>query len=466
MSIARNPQSAFKPLAMTSIPPVQQPAARPIKLTRLTPETTEFVVLSFEGPDRYSLVGGLGVRATELSTTLAELGFRVRMYFIGDPNFHHSESHLGGNLTYHRWAQWLSAHHPGGVYDGEESKIQDFSSSIPAHLISDIIEPNARQGKVTIVLAEEWHTTGAVIRLSQLAIQQGLHRNCLILWNANNTFGFHSIDWQALRSACAITTVSRYMKHLMADIGLNPLVIPNGIPQRWHEPIDPEGMQQLRRSLEHPETTKPLVLAKVGRYHPDKRWLMAIEVVGQLKRAGYNPKILIRGSKDNHRLAILEKAFEQGLVWAEIRPIKPTLRHICQELKRNREADVLELDFFVPEEFLRLLYGAADAVLANSLHEPFGLVGLEVMACTGIAITGSSGEDYANSFVNCVRIDSDDPREICVYLKDLMAHPETALDIRGRARLTSSLYVWELVVQELFRKIEFVAQMRGVSIHH
>jgi glycosyltransferase involved in cell wall biosynthesis len=466
MSRTRNQRRIFKSTPMTSIPQIQIGTSSSRPLTRLTPQTAEFVMLSFEGPDRYSLIGGLGVRATELSTTLAEMGFRVRFYFIGDPAFSHSESHIGGNLSYHRWAQWLSAHHPGGVYDGEESKIQDFSSSIPSHLVNDIIRPNAERDKVTIVLAEEWHTTGAVIQLSQLLIQQALHRHCLILWNANNTFGFHCIDWQALRSACAITTVSRYMKHLMADIGLNPLVIPNGIPQRWHEQVDSEEMQQLRRSLDHPGDAKTLMLAKVGRYHPDKRWLMAIEVVGQLKRAGYHPKILIRGSKDNHRIAILEKAFEQGLVWAEIRPIKPTLRHICQELKRNREADVLELDFFVPEEFMRVLYGAADAVLANSLHEPFGLVGLEVMACTGIAVTGSSGEDYANSFVNCVRIDSDDPREICVYLKDLMAHPETAQDIRGRARLTSSLYVWELVVQELFRKIEFVAQMRGVSIHH
>lgn len=432
---------------------------------RLTPAQVEFIVLSFEGPDLYSLIGGLGVRATELATTLAELGFRVRLYFIGDPTMPYTESHIAGRLSYHRWAQWISAHHPGGVYDGEESKIADFTESIPDHLLDDIIGPNAAKGKVTVVLAEEWHTTGAVIRLAQGAISRGLHRHSLILWNANNTFGFHTIDWQALRLSCAITTVSRYMKHLMSDLGLNPLVIPNGIPERWHQEIDRDSVAALRRTFQSEQCPQPIVLAKVGRYHPDKRWLMAMEVVGLLKRAGYQPKIIIRGSKDPHRIAILEKAFEQGLVWAEISPPKVTFRQICQELKRNLDADVFELDFFVPEEFLRVLYAGSDAVLANSLHEPFGLVGLEVMACTGMAVTGSSGEDYANSFVNCVRIDSDDPREVCVYLKDLLAHPETAQDIRGRARLTSSLYVWELVVQELFRKIEFVAQMRGVSIY-
>ncbi len=30
------------------------------------------VILAFEGPDRYSMVGGLGVRVTELATALDE----------------------------------------------------------------------------------------------------------------------------------------------------------------------------------------------------------------------------------------------------------------------------------------------------------------------------------------------------------------------------------------------------------
>ena len=426
---------------------------------RLSPESVEFVILSFEGPDMYSLVGGLGVRATELATTLAELGFRVRFFFVGDPNLPYTESHVLGRLTYHRWCQWISHHHPEGVYHGEETKIVDFTSSIPEHLVEFVIQPNAERGKTTVVMAEEWQTTGAVIALAQAIIRANLNSRAVILWNANNTFGFSNIDLQSLRQACAITTVSRYMKHVMADWGVNPLVIPNGIPARWHEDLQGESINQLKRSLDG------LLLAKVGRYHPDKRWLMALEAVGELKRSGLNPKLIVRGTNDPHRLAILEKAFEQGLVWSEIRPQKITVRHICQELKHHAGADVFELCFFVPEEFLRTLYAASDAVLANSSHEPFGLVGLEVMACSGIAVTGCSGEDYAHSFVNCLRVDSDDPREICVYLKDLLAHPETAQDIRAQGRLTSSLFVWELVVQELFRKIEFVAQMRGVSIN-
>ncbi len=39
---------------------------------RFTPENTEFVILSFEGPDQpYSQAGGLGVRVSNLSIALA-----------------------------------------------------------------------------------------------------------------------------------------------------------------------------------------------------------------------------------------------------------------------------------------------------------------------------------------------------------------------------------------------------------
>lgn len=426
---------------------------------RLSPQTVEFVILSFEGPDLYSLIGGLGVRATELANTLAELGFRTRLYFLGDPNKAYCEEQVDGQLSYHRWCQWLSAQFPDGVYHGEEAKINDFTNSIPEHIVEHVVAPAAARGRSVVVLAEEWHTTGAVINLSRALLRNGLMERCLILWNANNIFGFEAVDWQALSQSCAITTVSRYMKHLMVGHGINPLVIPNGIPTRWLEPVDEESIAGLQKAL------PGLLLSKVGRYHPDKRWLMAMEATGQLKRLGLKPKLIVRGSNDPYRVAVIQKAFEQGLVWSEIRLNHPSIRQILTEIKRHRDADVLELNFFVPEDFLRTCYAASSAVLANSSHEPFGLVGLEVMACQGVAICGSSGEDYGHSFVNCLRIDSDDAREIVVYLQDLISHPDSTSDIRSRGHLTSSLFVWELVTQELFRKIEFVAQLRGVRVH-
>jgi hypothetical protein len=48
-----------------------------MRRTRFDSEDTVFVILSFEGPDPYSLAGGLGVRVTGLSQTLADHGFTV-----------------------------------------------------------------------------------------------------------------------------------------------------------------------------------------------------------------------------------------------------------------------------------------------------------------------------------------------------------------------------------------------------
>ncbi len=426
---------------------------------RLCPHKTEFVLLSFEGPDLYSLVGGLGVRVTELGHCLARLGYRVRLFFVGDPNKPHYQETAGGQLSYNRWSQWLSAQTPGGVYEGEARKASDFTNSLPDHLIRYVIAPNAEHGKTTVVLAEDWHTAGAVTKLSKAIFRAGLSRQAMVLWNANNTFGFGGINWESLRQACAITTVSRYMKRVMQDVGVNPLVIPNGIPKRWLEPVDRTLVKRLRGLFEG------MLLSKVGRYHTDKRWLMAVESVGEQKRLGLKPRLIVRGGSESHRLAILEKAWQQGLVWSEVVLDHPTPTQILDELERHQQADILELRFFVPEDFLRCLYAASDAVLANSGHEPFGLVGLEVMACQGIVFTGCTGEDYAQSFHNAVVIGSDDPREITVYLRNLLADQALAQDLRRRGKATCPHYLWEVVVTELFRKMEFVAWIRGVDLH-
>ena len=52
----------------------------------IAPDNAQFVLLSFEGPDRYSLAGGLGTRVTELARALAQAGFTTHLIFIGDPN--------------------------------------------------------------------------------------------------------------------------------------------------------------------------------------------------------------------------------------------------------------------------------------------------------------------------------------------------------------------------------------------
>ena len=104
----------------------------------------QFHVLSFEGPDPYSRVGGLASRIEGLTETLAELGFETHLWFIGDPNAPGHERR--GKLHLHRWAQWVSRYHPKNVYDGEQGKCAEFSRTVPPHLISQALEPYLLKG--------------------------------------------------------------------------------------------------------------------------------------------------------------------------------------------------------------------------------------------------------------------------------------------------------------------------------
>jgi glycosyltransferase involved in cell wall biosynthesis len=109
--------------------------------------------------------------------------------------------------------------------------------------------------------------------------------------------------------------------------------------------------------------------------------------------------------------------------------------------------DVVFLDFFVSERSLRALYAAADGVLANSEKEPFGLVGLEVMACGGIAYVGRTGEDYAVPFGNSVVVQSDDPRELMAANQTLRDNPKLAQALRADGLVTARRFAWPRILE-------------------
>jgi hypothetical protein len=156
-------------------------------------ERVQFAMLSLEGPDLYASAGGLGVRATELCQCLANLGFPTHLFFVGDPELPARETRFQGNLVLHRWGQWLSARHPRGVYDGEAEKVADYASSLPPWLVENLVAPAAEKGLSTVFLAEEWQTVPAVLNLGRLLAERGLEHHALVLWNANNLFGFDGV---------------------------------------------------------------------------------------------------------------------------------------------------------------------------------------------------------------------------------------------------------------------------------
>lgn len=426
------------------------------------PDAVVFCLLSFEGPDRYSLAGGLGVRMSHLAEKLARLQFDTHLLFVGDPAAPGREQRLDGHLTLHRWCQWISAYHPAGVYDGEEGKLNDFIASAPPFIIEEIIRPALAEGRVPVILAEEWHTAETVIRLRELLHAEGLADRVVILWNANNTKSSERVDWPRLNAAAQITTVSRYMKHRMWDVGVNPLVIPNGIPASLLAPVDPFQVRALRSVL-LPEANG-LLLCKVGRFDPDKRWLTAVDAAARLKDAGERVVFAMRGGIEAHGYEVLETARSRGLIVADIDGAPETFGDMLSLLQQAPQADVYNLRIFMTQDLLRPFYAASDAVLANSGHEPFGLVGLEAMAAGGLVFTGATGEDFATDGHSAVAVDTDAPDEIAGAVLAVHADPAFAAALRRAAHARAAVFTWDQVVHVLLSKVNFVARSMGLCI--
>ncbi len=426
--------------------------------TEITADNTIFILLSFEGPDSYSMAGGLGVRVTNLSNTLAKDGFTTHLFFVGDPRLQGEEFSRTGKLILHRWCQWISAYYPGGVYQGEYQKLHDYTQSIPTYIFENILKPAFKDNKIVVIMAEEWHTAETVIKLDSLLHSHHLRNRVVLLWNANNTFGFDNINFKSLAKACTITTVSRFMKHAMWRIGLNPMVIPNGIPKSLLNRIDTDLSIKLRKGI-----ASDLVLAKIARWDPDKRWNMALEATARLKARGFKTTLIARGGMEGYGEEVLYNARSLGLIIKDISVQCEALEDYIEAVSHNSQsADFLNLKFHCPQEFLKIVYHASRAVLANSGREPFGLVGLETMAAGGIAFTGSTGEDYAIPFHNSIVLETSDPKEIESYVIYLTNHPEEEEKIRKAARYTAARFTWEQITENLIHRLEYQTKSQGL----
>ena len=408
------------------------------------------VLLSFEGPDRYSSVGGLGSRETSLARALGEAGVATTLFFVGDPALPPIEM-LDTNVTLRRWCQWVSAYHPRNVYDGEEGKVNDFASSIPITVANEIVAPAASRGERVLIIAEEWQTVGALLNLDAVLRARGLRYAATMLWNANNTYGFDRIDWDALRRAATVTTISKYMKFELGLWGVGSLVIPNGIAEELLEG-PPRELVKLFRSVLRGKPS----LMKVGRFDPDKNWLQAIDAVAELRAMDFSPQLIVRGGSEPYGALVFDHARNRGLRVERVEADGDDSDAVADALG-SVDADVVHLKAFLPESTLAAMYAACDAVLANSGKEPFGLVGLEVMAAGGIPVCGSTGEEYAEPFHNAIVCDTNDGRELAEYLRASYGDERRADRMRQAGFTTANRYVWQNVLETLAGKIAYVA---------
>jgi glycosyltransferase involved in cell wall biosynthesis len=190
---------------------------------------------------------------------------------------------------------------------------------------------------------------------------------------------------------------------------------------------------------------------------------MAISAAGYLKRRGRRVKLLMRGGREAHGGEVLAHAQNQGLSVVHVNAPADSFG-LAAILRENAGADVINLTSFISDALLGVIYSACDAVLANSGREPFGLVGLEVMAAGGVAVTGSTGEDYAEPYRNALVLETDDPIELVTELTLIKERPRLVATLRRRGRRTARDYTWEKVIELLLLKVEFAAAQQAVRL--
>jgi glycosyltransferase involved in cell wall biosynthesis len=419
----------------------ERPASRSEALASLgIPAQVQFHVLSFEGPDAYARIGGLETRVSGLCQALTEAGHDTHLWFVGAAEAPAHERRQGVSL--HRWCQWISRYHPVGVYDGEHAKVPDYASSLPPYLLAEHLRPHLLAGGHAVVMAEEWQTVDAVLHLDALLQRAGLRERVRILWNANNVFGFEQIDWAKLRKAAVITTVSRYMKHLMHGFGVEAVAIPNGLGADAYLPPDRGEVAYLRRRF-----AGRTALTKMARWDPDKRWLGSVEIVARLRALGAKPLLVARGGREVYGGEVLSAMRAAGLRVIDRAHAVGDLRGLAHALDNVGDADVVNLTSHVDPIARRVLFRASDVVLANSSHEPFGLVGLEAMAVGGIACTGSTGEDYAQPGHNALVLQTSDPDELIAQLSQLRSDRALEEALRRAGRSTARRFAWPEVIR-------------------
>jgi glycosyltransferase involved in cell wall biosynthesis len=414
--------------------------------SRASPAEALFILVSFEGPDPYSQAGGLGVRMTGLAHSLVDLDYETHQFFIGDPDLPPLQVGADGRLSLHRWSQWISANCRGGVYDGEAGKVHDWTTSLPPYLVDDILVPAIYSGRLPIVMFEEWQTAECACRVSDALHALGVRDRVQISWNANHSYGFERINWPRLSASVTITTVSRHMRSIVRACGTDARVVPNGIPSTALAPVGRRDVAALRSSIA--ERAGAGLFFKMARWERDKGWTQALDAVAQARTADRPFMLVARAGGPTGLGGELEsEAGKRHLNVVQLHSERDFLGDVAEAVRSD--ADVIDLRFGVSPSLARTLYAAADGVLANSVSEPFGLVGLEAMAAGGVAYTGGTGEDYAIAGHNAVVLETLDPAEIVQRSSELASLPDVASRIRRRARKTAQEYEWSSVVGQL-----------------
>jgi glycosyltransferase involved in cell wall biosynthesis len=398
-------------------------------------------LVSFEGPDGYSMAGGLGQRVTTLATALAQAGLESHLFFLGDPRLPGEEGGASGRPWLHRWAQWVSAHHPGGVYQGEEDKRRELTDSLPPRLVA-LAGEAVRRGRPYAFLFEDWQCAEAALRTSRLLAAAGLRDQGWVAHNTNTLMGVERARLWELQGEVRLTTVSRFMKHALWRHGVNPVTVPNGLPEEAFTPPSAAAREAVRRLRRDGR----LVLVKLARFDPDKAWHAAAEAVARLRHDGLRPLLVMRGGMEGYGHEVMAGIARLGL------RVREGAGDRLPEPEEVADCEVWRAISRIPDDLVRGLYAEADMILAQSAVEPFGLVGIEAMAQGGLVMVGATGEDYARHRRNALVAELGSAAEVAHLVRQALAGEHLGA-MRRAARATARQYRWRRLLPELLERL-------------
>lgn len=226
----------------------------------------------------------------------------------------------------------------------------------------------------------------------------------------------------AARSASRIVAVSQALKQTMAALGVEPdhiVVLRNGVDLELFQPIDRD---EARRTL---GLAAPKVLVSVGNLVPEKGHDLFIETVAALPGV----EALIVGAG-------------------------PERRRLLELIGRRGVAARLRILDEMPQERLRVVYSAADALVLASAREGWPNVLLEAMACGTPVVAADVGgvrEIVAEPVAGRV-VESRDGAAFARAANDLLASPPE----HGAVRRYAESFGWEEVARlqvDLFRTV-------------
>jgi glycosyltransferase involved in cell wall biosynthesis len=231
----------------------------------------------------------------------------------------------------------------------------------------------------------------------------------------------------ALRRATRIVVPSAYVGRTITDRFGVPAgriaVTPEAADPFFFAPPPREDVEAAERRF----GSGPFFLY-VGALAPLKNLVRLVEAFAHFRRdaAGHSARLLLVG-------------MEAGRYWQD---------SVAPLIQRLDLAEAIVRASFVEEPMLRALYGRATALVLPSLAEGFGLPVLEAMACgTPVVISHAAAlREVAGDAA--LHVDPDDPGELALVMRRLVAEPElrATLSARGRARAAS--FSWERTARQ------------------